>query len=507
MPQNLLLGIDIGTTGTKILLIDASNRIIGDVNKPATLYSPEGNWAEEDALEWWNNVLTGVPECLSKYGIHGTDIAAIGVSGMVPTTILVGENGEPLRRSIQQNDARSQDEIDHFKRSFNEDEIFHRTGSAITQQSIAPKLLWLSKHEPDAFKSARWIMGSYDFINFRLTGVPTLERNWALESGMYDLHQETWVKEILSAAGIREEQLPSVHLPTDVVGGVLPEVAAILGVPAGTPVVAGSADHVASAFSVGVRDNGDLLVKLGGAGDILYSMDRPEINKALFLDYHVIPGLYLINGCMASSGSIIKWFRNEFGSGLDYPELDSAAMSIPAGSDGLVLLPYFLGEKTPIFDTYARGMFFGLSLQHTRAHLYHAILEGISYGFLHHIKVLQAAGFNIKRVRVANGGARSRLWRQVTADVIGYPLEEVDNHPGSSLGAAFIAGKGVGLFRQWDEIEGFIQLKPTTQPNEQNHRLYQEYFKFYRELYESNRENFIRLGGIRDKASGLGGQQ
>ena len=181
---------------------------------------------------------------------------------------------------------------------------------------------------------------------------------------------------------------------------------------------------------------------------------------------------------------------------MDYPELDAEAWNIPVGSDGLILLPYFIGEKTPIFDILARGVFFGLTLQHSRAHLYKSILEGISFGFFHHIQVLSEAGFTINRVRVSNGGARSKLWRQVTSDVIGFPLEEVANHPGSSLGAAFIAGIGVGVFYDWSEIEKFIQLKPPTIPNMKNHEKYQKLFMLYRDLYEINRSNFRKLAQI-----------
>jgi xylulokinase len=244
---------------------------------------------------------------------------------------------------------------------------------------------------------------------------------------------------------------------------------------------------------VGLKENGDLLVKLGGAGDILYSLDRLEIDERLFIDYHVIPGLYLINGCMASSGSIIKWFRNAFAPELDYPALDAEAAGIPAGSEGLVLLPYFIGEKTPIFDPLARGMLFGLTLQHRRAHVYHAILEGISFGFYHHLHVLAERGFGVQRVRVANGGARSMLWRQVTSDVIGYPLEEVAHHPGSSLGAAFVAGMGVGAFSAWSEIERYIQVSAITQPDPERHARYQELYQLYRQLYETNKPNFRQL--------------
>lgn len=496
MREPVILGIDIGTTATKIILIDLKGHLLADVSLPATLHSPQPNFAEEDPLEWWQNLCDGIPKCLQTARVNAADVLAVGVSGMVPTTILVGRDGLPLRRSIQQNDARSYAEIDFFKSQLDERWVFETTGSAITQQSIGPKLLWLARNEPHLFEKTWMVMGSYDYINFRLTGNPCLERNWALESGLFDLHREDWVDSLLELGKINRKQLPPVHAPSDIVGRVTSEAAGQTGLIEGTPVVAGSADHVASAFSVGLKENGDLLVKLGGAGDILYSIDHLEMEERLFLDYHVIPGLYLINGCMASSGSIIKWFRNHFAPELDYPQLDKEAEGIPAGSDGLLLLPYFIGEKTPIFDPLARGLFFGLTLQHTRAHLYHAILEGISFGFYHHLQVMAERGWEVKRVRVANGGARSRLWRQVTADVIGYPLEEVAHHPGSSLGAAFVAGMGVQAFSAWSEIEKYINLAEVTRPDLDRHEKYRQLFSLYRQLYEDNKESFRRLARI-----------
>ncbi|MGB9673992.1 MAG: FGGY-family carbohydrate kinase, partial [Anaerolineales bacterium] len=372
MSSSYLLGIDIGTTATKIILIDLHGHLLSEVSLPATLHSPQPNFAEEDPLEWWANICQGVPQCLHHAQVSPNEVLSIGVSGMVPTLILVDENGNPLYHSIQQNDARSFVEINYFKDHLDEQKVFEKTGSAITQQSIGPKLLWMAKNHADKFRKTWKVMGSYDYINYRLTQSLTLERNWALESGLYDLHRQEWDDELLQISGIRREQLPPVYYPSQVIGRISAQAAAQTGLLEGTPVVAGSADHVASAFSVGLKENGDLLVKLGGAGDILYSIDRLEIDARLFLDYHVIPGLYLINGCMASSGSIIKWYRNNFAPTSDYAELDKAAEGIPPGSDGLILLPYFIGEKTPIFDPLARGIFFGLTLQHTRAHLYHA---------------------------------------------------------------------------------------------------------------------------------------
>lgn len=498
MSTILLLGIDIGTTATKVILIDIEGHVLAETQRPVTLHSPNSNWAEEEPLEWWHNVCVAVPECLQQAGARSGQIAGVGVSGMVPTTILVDSQGKHIRRSIQQNDARSHVEIEYFKSHLNEADVFRRTGAAVTQQSIGPKLLWLSRHEPENLERAALVMGSYDYINFLLCGQPSIEQNWALESGLYNLEKRDWEDDFLALSKISRQQLPLVHGPSQVIGRLTAEAARATSLLEGTPVVAGSADHVASAFSSGVKENGDLLVKLGGAGDILYSLDRLEVDPRLFIDYHVIPGLYLINGCMASSGSIIKWFRNNLAPGMDYAALDDEAAEIPAGSNGLVLLPYFIGEKTPVFDPLARGVLFGLTLQHQRAHIYRAILEGISFGFHHHLQILSERGLVVNRVRVSNGGARSQVWRQITADVLGLQLEEIAHHPGSSLGAAFVAGIGVGAFADWIEIEKYTQVSAITSPDLGRHAKYLQLFDIYRDLYESNNHNFKRLAKIEE---------
>jgi xylulokinase len=336
-------------------------------------------------------------------------------------------------------------------------------------------------------------MGSYDFIVYRLTGDRSCERNWALESGLFDLRREAWDSTILDLSTIGVHLLGPVRWASEVVGEVSSEAARHAGLRPGTPVVAGTADHIASAFSAGLKAPGDLLVKLGGSGDILYSLDDPVLDGRLFLDYHVIPGKFILNGCMAASGSIIKWFRQQFASGADYATLDALASSVAPGAEGLVLLPYFLGEKSPIHDPLARGVLFGLTLTHTMAHAYRAILEGIAYGFRHHLAVLSERGLTATRGRVTNGGAHSRLWKQVTADVLGLPLEEIARHPGSSLGAAFVAGKGIGLFRAWQDIERFIQIAEVVEPDPSVHDRYEELFTIYRGLYDSLKHHFVAL--------------
>lgn len=492
----VLLGIDIGTTATKVIAIDAEGRLLAETERPSALRSPQPGWAEEDAEEWWTNVCTAVPACLRSAQVNAEEVAAVGVSGMTPALVLLDAQGRVVRPSIQQNDARAVKEIEEFRSRTDEKDILQRTGSAITQQSIGPKLLWLRRREPETMAQAAHVMGSYDFIAHRLTGAFSIERNWALESGLFDLQTEDWDDELLALSTISRTWLAAPRRPAEIVGEVTKDAADATGLKAGTPVVAGSADHVASAFSAGLKAGGDLLVKLGGAGDILYCVSEPIIDARLFLDYHVIPGLYLVNGCMAASGSIIKWFRNAFASETDYAALDAEAAALPPGAEGLVLLPYFLGEKTPLHDPLARGTVVGLTLSHTRAHLFRAILEGIGYGFYHHLEVLAERGLRATRARVTNGGARSMLWKQITADVLGLPLEQIARHPGSSLGAAFVAGMGVGAFRRWEEIERYIQIEGVVEPNPTNHARYQEFFRLYRAIYEALKDVYPRLAGL-----------
>jgi len=488
-----LLGIDIGTTATKMIVLDERGRIAAEASRSSALAAPQATWAEEDPAQWWDNVCALAPRVLAQAGIAAGEIAAIGVCGLVPALVLLGADGGALRPAILMNDARAVDEIAALRRQTDAADILARTGSPITQQSIGPKLLWLRAHEPELMRRAAHVTGSYEFITSRLTGVYTIERNWALESGLFDLHAQDWDDDLLRLAGIGRAQLGAVHWPADVIGAVTREASHATGLREGTPVVAGSADHVASAFSAGLRQPGDLLVKLGGSGDVLFTLDRAESDPRLYLDYHVIPGKFLLNGCMASSGSLIRWFRDQFASGVGYAQLDAEAAALPAGADGLILLPYFVGEKTPLNDPLARGTLVGLTLMHTRAHIFRAVLEGISFGFMHHMDVLAGRGHRPTRGRLTNGGAHSALWKQITADALGLPLEAVAQHPGSSLGAAFVAGKGVGVFRAWDEIERCIAVSSVTQPNLENHARYQALFPLYLEIYEQLKGTYPAL--------------
>lgn len=480
--MKFLLGIDIGTTATKVSVAGLDGTTRAELSAPCVVDSPRPGWAQVDTAQWWENVCTLVPAVLQRAGTSAGDVLAVGASGMVPTLIHLDRSGNPLYPSIQQNDARASVEVRALAERLDRSNVLTRTGSAITSQSIGPKTAWMRRHEPEVVRQTHAICGSYDWIVGKLTGTPTLEANWALESGLWDMSTDTWAGDILEASGVDPGWLAPVGRSHQIVGEVTTAAAAATGLKAGTPVTAGAADHVASAFSAGIISNGDLLIKLGGAGDILLSLDTPVVDERLYLDHHLVPDAWMLNGCMAASGAVLRWFQYELAAGSPFPALDVAAYRLPAGSDGILCLPYFLGEKSPIQDPEARGAFVGLHLGHTQAHLYRAALEGIGYGFRHHLEVFAEHALPVNRVRVTNGGSRSTLWRQIVSNIIDRPVESLIDHPGSGLGSAFAAGVAVGAV-EWAEIDRFARVDDVIEPESDAVKRYDDMYAMYRDLH------------------------
>ena len=486
--ERYTLGIDIGTTSVKVILISSSGRIVADAVRAHNLLSPYLNWAEEQADIWWDNTVKAVREIAAREPEAIRNLAAVGCSGMVPAIVLLDENGDPVRNSIQQNDARAVEEIELVSSVLDQEDLYARTGGYTNQQHIIPRLLWVKEHEPDNWKRARRILGSYDYIAFKLSGVYSLELNWAAESGCYDIYRRVWLEDQLLRFGISPDLLPPVHEPTEVIGCTSPEMEARMGLPGGIPIIAGSADHVASTLAAGIVDEGDLLIKFGGAGDILYCTRELKTNPKLFFDYHDVPGRYLLNGCMAASGSLVKWFTKDVLRSDDpdiLRKLDREAEQLPAASDGVIVLPYFLGEKTPLFDPTARGVIFGLTLSHSYAHIFRAILESVVYGFRHHVDVLREMGLSPRQIIATDGGAKSPLWCQISADILGAPVRAYPKHPGSALGVAFVAAMSAGLFEDWGEIRKFLTDDRVYTPDPAAVAVYDRAYGVYRELYPS----------------------
>lgn len=472
------VGIDIGTTGTKTVLLDTEGGIVATASRETALYSPAPGFAEADTAQWHQNVLESIREVMVTSGVAPAQVGAIATSGMVPAVIAVDSAGNPLRHAILQNDARAHKEVADLADALSGTDLVTLTGSALTQQSVAPTLVWLREHEPDVYaRTAHWI-GSYDWVLTALGAPVHVEQNWALESGLFTVDGDI-AEPVLRAADIPPTTLAPVHRPGVRVGELSREAAEATGLPAGTALVVGGADHVLSAFAAGVNRPGDALVKLGGAGDILVASDTQVVDERLYLDAHPVPGHWLPNGCMATSGSLIRWFQTLIG-GAQLTDLDDEAAS--RGPAELLCLPYFLGEKSPIHDTDLRGVFAGLHLGHTRADMYRSVLEAIAFGFRHHVDVFDDIGITLSRVMITNGGSKSTLWKQIHADVLGHEMLPVRGHPGASLGAAVIAAIGIGALDDWSDAARFITLDAPFVPDPARHEAYHTAYATWREL-------------------------
>jgi xylulokinase len=479
-----VLGLDVGTTAVKAIALDEGGRIVATTSVAHDGSTPHHGWAEGAPEVWWANAVEAVRRIGEEVPLDA--IGIVGVSGMVPALICLDGEGRVLRPSIQQNDARTAAEIASLRASLPAEDFFAATGQPISQQLVLPRLLWLRSHEPDVYRRIRRILGSYDLVTHRLTGEWSLEQNWALESGFWDARRRAWYAPAFAATDTPESWLPPVRAPQEIVGEVMAGAAAATGLRAGTPVIAGSADHVAAALAAGTGP-GELVLKIGGGGDVLYGVDRFAPDPRLFIDYHDLPGQFLLNGCMVASGLLVKWFAEVFapdlGLGEDrYARLDAEAEPTPAGAEGLVVLPYFLGEKTPIFDAEARGTISGLSLGHGRGHLFRAMLEAVAYGFRHHVEVLVEGGHPIRSVRIMDGGARSALWRQIVADVLGRSIEYAPGADlGSAFGAAWVAGVALGTWGWTRPPEPAVAGTVHHAVPERTAR-YDELYRRYREL-------------------------
>lgn len=453
------IGIDVGTTGTKTVLLETGTGIVATHAGSSPLFSDATGFAEADPAVWVANAVDGIRAVLQEAGVAGGEVAAVSATGMVPAVVLLDADLRPLRRAILQNDARADLEITELAGELAGHDVLAHTGSALTQQSVAPTTRWLARHEAGIWERTRFIVGSYDYLLMALGAEPHLEENWALESGLFELDGRPFAP-MVERAGIAAEQLPPVHAPGAVVGGLSARMAEATGLRPGCALVVGGADHVLSAYAAGVNDAGDWIVKLGGAGDLLAASPQPIVDTRLYLDRHPRAGIWLPNACMATSGSLIRWFQELVG-GVRLPELDDEAATRPAAS--LLCLPYFMGEKSPLHDPLARGTFAGLHLGHTRADLYRAVLESIAFGFLRNAEVMREQGIALERAVVTNGGSNSRFWMQIHADVLGSVLHPVIGHPGASLGAAISAARGVEAIDH-DAIQRFVKLDTPLEP-------------------------------------------
>ncbi|MER3437046.1 MAG: sugar kinase [Chloroflexota bacterium] len=515
MAGDLLLGIDIGTYSAKGVLCTPAGEVLATATIEHDLSIPRPGWAEHDPERvWWGECASLCRQLLAGQ-YRGDDVGAVAVSAIGPCLLPVDRDGRPLRPGILYGiDTRAAEEIAWLNEQIGEEAIFALGGMALTTQAVGPKIVWLRRHEPDIYARTHKFLTASSYLVYRLTGEYVIDRHTASYfTPLIDIRQLEWDGRYSSFV-TEIDRLPRLQWSNEVAGSVTPAAAAETGLRPGTPVTAGAVDAAAEAVSVGVISPGDMMVMYGTTMFFILVTDRPVPDPRMWATGYCFPGLYDIAGGMATSGALTRWFRDEFG----FPEraaeaaggpnayaaLADLAARIPPGAGGLVCLPYFSGERTPINDPLARGVFAGLTLSHSRAHLYRAILEGTAFGVRHNLETLQGMGATPRRLVAVGGGANNRLWLQIVTDVTGIAQDVPARTVGASYGDAFLAGVASGIIPDQAILtRAWVAIAERLEPRAQEHACYQPYYDIYRRLYDHAKDelhDLARLGAVSDGA-------
>ena len=514
MSATLLLGIDVGTLSSKGVLCTPAGEVLAQHQVEHGLSIPRPGWAEHDADRvWWDDLCLVCNALLDRarqaHAVDAADVAGIAVSALGADLVPLDAAGRALRPAILYGiDTRSEAEIAELNARYGADEIFKRSGTSLSAQSIGPKLLWLRRHEPEIYARTEMICSASSFLVHRLCGAYVLDPTTAaFFDPLFDVHAQRW-SDLCAAEIAGRIPLPRLAWPGEVVGRVTPQATRACGLRAGTPVTAGTIDVVSEALSVGVNAPGDMLAVYGTTACLYLVLEQVISHPALWPLPHGLPGQQSLVAGMATTGALTRWFRDQFspqeraaqaaGGPNAYAALTALAEAVPPGSEGLVMLPYFAGERTPLMDAQARGVIAGLTLAHGRGHLYRAILEATAYGLAHNTEVMRAAGAFPRRVVAAGGGTQSDLWLQIVSDVTGWTQELPAQRIGACYGDAFWAGLATGQVTLSDLNDSWVQIERLFYPDPARHELYQAYYGIYRDLYEHTAGDvhaLARLGG------------
>ncbi|MEM2122994.1 MAG: FGGY-family carbohydrate kinase [Candidatus Bathyarchaeia archaeon] len=503
--EEYLLGVDIGTLGSKGLLINCEGVAVAEhyVEHKVNVIRP--GWVEQDPITcYWGDFKRIVQALLKISRIDPRDIKCIGTSGLTPGLLAIDRDLKPVRPCIIYLDRRAQSECLWVKEHIGEEEIFRVSGNTIDAYFAGYKILWYLSNEPGNYDRTWKILNPNGCITSRLTGEAAIDHWTASQfSPLYDYRRGKWSAEMCHQLSIDQDKLPKLYNPEDIIGEVTPEAEKDTGLAKGTSVIATGYDGVQSLFSVGALDEGESAFMYGTTGCWMIVQDEPRFDPRFINASNPIIHKYVIFGGMATTGALVRWFRDQFGHievhigksmcVTPYEILDLEAEKVPPGSDGLVILPYFMGERTPIWDPAAKGMIFGLTLSHTRAHIYRALLESTGYGLKHHMELAKSVGIRFSKMVAVNGGAKSRLWRQIVSDITGFPQDYVSKIPGASFADAYMAGLGIGFFNTLRDIKRFIEVDDTVEPDPQLYRLYSKLYETYLKLYKNTREEAEKL--------------
>jgi xylulokinase len=497
---SLLLGIDLGTGSSKGVLATPDGEIVATAVRPRphSMSMPFPGWAEVDAVEvWWQDVIALSRELVPQAG--GAEIAAVCVSGVGPCLVLTDEGGHPVRPAILYGiDSRATAEIAELDETLGSAAVLQRCGTPLTTQAVGPKALWVRRHEPDAWQLATRWFNSSSFIAFLLSGEYVLDHHTASQSvPLYDIEANAWADDWYGEV-MDPVARPRLVWPSEIVGSVTAQAAEQTGLPVGTPVCAGTVDAWAEAFSGGVRSPGDLMLMYGSTMFFVQELAALARHPQLWNTVGIEPGSKCLAAGMSTSGSLTGWVQELVGD-VPFETLVQEASAVPAGSEGLLLLPYFSGERTPIFDHHARGVIAGLTLRHQRGHVFRAVYEGIAFGIRQILELLDTEANPVKRLVAVGGGTQGSLWTQVVSDVTGRVQELPEHTIGAAYGDALMAAIGAGLVpaeTNWARIADVVE------PNPEHRALYDELYEHYSSLYPATRDTVHALARIQEVAAG-----
>ena len=495
--MNYYLGIDSSTTATKALLMDAEGQVVAVGRSEYGFETPKPLWSEQSPESWWLATVEAIKQALNRSGVDGASVRAIGMTGQMHGLVLLDHAGRVLRPAILWNDQRTQRECDEIRDRVGRERLISVTGNDALTGFTAPKIVWVSRHEPDVYDKVEHVLLPKDYVRYRLTGEFAVDKAGGSGTILFDLAARDWSHEITRDLGIEESWLPPTFEGPAVTGGLSREAAAMTGLAERTPVVAGGGDQAANAVGVGAVSPGVIAMSLGTSGVVFSSTDHPVIEPEgrLHAFCHAVPDMWHLMGVMLSAAGSLRWFRDTVAPDMTYASLDQVAASVGAGANGLLFAPYLSGERTPHPDPLARGAFVGLTLRHEVGHMARSVMEGVAFGLRDSVELI-ASTTTLGEVRVSGGGAQSDLWLQIIADVTGLPVRAVGTPEGAAHGAAILAATGTGAFTSVSQAtELAVDLGPVFDPGA-DVGIYDEAYTIYGGLYPALRDSFHSLANL-----------
>ncbi len=487
----LFIGVDLGTSAVKLLLMNEEGRILAVESEEYPLNFPKPSWSEQEPLDWWNGVVKGIKRLMD--GKNAEEVAGISFGGQMHGLVMLDENDEVIRPAILWNDARTSKECDYLNNVIGRKKISEYTANMALTGFTAPKILWVKENEPANFARIKKIMLPKDYIAYRMTGVHCTEVSDASGMLLMDVKNKCWSKEMIEITGIKEEMLPKIFESSNVVGTLSEKAAAELGLPTSVKVIAGAGDNAAGAVGTGTLKNGMCSISLGTSGTVFIASDEFAVDddNALHSFAHA-NGKYHFLGCMLSAASSNKWWMDEIIGTKDYAKEQESISKL--GENNVFYLPYLMGERTPHNDPFARATFTGMTMDTTRADMTQAVLEGVAFALRDALEIARSLGIEITRARLNGGGAKSRLWRKIIANVMNVKVDIINSEEGPGFGAAILAAVGCGVFKSTEEAaDRLVRVVETTEQEPEIVAKYEDKYRKFRLLYPALKPVFAEL--------------